>query len=493
MDANSPTRRIADSRPPVFETRPDATEIKERLRQAEKTVNELLKLVAPRCEEIIDGPKSPSDTSTVMRETRRLALEMFENLRAMERLFGMPENFASALERIGRSVSTSMSKSAPELRRFQMISESLELLREHLGMDYAGIWLIREGGDVPLHESGSLHPSCEMDTVREQIEAAIEGTKDGRFAFLDPSDSEGGGVDAVFIFRNIEGKPVGYLLLDDYDTAHDIDMETIRQVAETYYLQLHAAIHEEESAMAKKELLDIQRELERMRNELHNNRFDQLTGVLRKDAAEGTMSNVIERIRRSPAEASAVLCIFDIDHFKRVNDTYGHLMGNEVLSKMGEVLAGKCGGYSPRKIDTICRWGGEEFVILFDETDEKGARSATNRIASALKALKFRDAESGVEFGITVTTGLVGIRTSELRELPLDTDVLAHYFHLADKCLYYGKRAGRDIVVTFEPGVTDPKNLPTEPGADADDGEIAAYEAGIAAIRERAGADPIRK
>lgn len=336
MDKTPSTPRnphVAENRPSVFEAQPNPEEIRERFRQAEKTVAELLKLVAPRCNELIDGQGAGNaEVSAVLTETRRLVLEMFENIREMERLFGLPENFASALERIGRSVSTSMVESAPELKRFRMISESLDLLRKYLEMDYAGIWLLKNGKGVPLHESGSLHPSADHAAIDEQVALAIKGTEDGRFAYLDPSDSEDGGVDAVFIFRNIEGKPIGYLLLDDYDTAHDIDMGQIAEIAETYYVHLHAVIHEEESALAQKELLEIRNELERMRNELHNTRFDQLTGLLRKDAAEELLRNAIERVRRS--EGSAVLCIFDIDHFKKVNDTYGHLMGNEVLSEL---------------------------------------------------------------------------------------------------------------------------------------------------------------
>lgn len=328
---------MVENRPPVFETQPNPEEIRERFRQAEKTVGELLKLVAPRCNELIEGSGQPSEVSAVMTETRRLVLEMFENLREMERLFGLPENFVAALERIGRSVSTSMNESAPELRRFRMISESLDLLRKHLEMDYAGIWLLKDGKGIPLHESGSLHPQSDLAVIEEQVALAIEGTKDGRFAYLDPSDSDGGGVDAVFIFRNIDGRPIGYLLLDDYDTAHDIDMDQISQIAETYYVHLHAVIHEEETALAQKELLDIRSELERMRQELQNTRFDQLTGLLRKDAAEELLKNAIERVRRT--EGSAVLCIIDIDHFKKVNDTYGHLTGNDVLSELGKVLS----------------------------------------------------------------------------------------------------------------------------------------------------------
>lgn len=60
---------------------------------------------------------------------------------------------------------------------------------------------------------------------------------------------------------------------------------------------------------------------------------------------------------------------------------------------------------------------------------------------------------------------MVGIKTSEVRELPRETDLLAHYFELADRALYFGKRNGRDQIVSYEAGKTDPENAPSEPTA----------------------------
>lgn len=58
---------------------------------------------------------------------------------------------------------------------------------------------------------------------------------------------------------------------------------------------------------------------------------------------------------------------------------------------------------------------------------------------------------------------MVGIKTAEAREIPRDTDALAHYFEKADRALYYGKRTGRDKIVRYQAGLTDPENLPPEP------------------------------
>lgn len=86
--------------------------------------------------------------------------------------------------------------------------------------------------------------------------------------------------------------------------------------------------------------------------------------------------------------------------------------------------------------------------MLFDETNEAGAKSAAERISAAIKKMRFDDGESG-EFGITATIGMVEIKTAEVRELPRDADLLSHYFELADKALYFGKRNGRDRIVCY--------------------------------------------
>lgn len=291
------TPRVAENAPAIFKEIPDISTIQERFKQVEGMVAALVNLVGPRCDEIMKNgarlsvsddqtivANANDDTGKVLLETRRLAMEMLDNLREMEHILGLPENFVSALERTRRSVLQSMKGKSPELVRFRIISETLELLRHRLGMDYAGIWLLKNGRGVQLHESGKLHADADLAVIDEQVRDAIVKTEGGKFAYLDPSDSSDGGVDAVFIFRNIEGNPIGYLLLDDYETAHDIDADTVSQVAETYYVHLHAVIHEEEAALAQKELHGIRRELDRMRdelensrNELENSRFDLLT------------------------------------------------------------------------------------------------------------------------------------------------------------------------------------------------------------------------
>lgn len=479
----SRSARVVDSTLPVSRSA-DISEIRERVLQFRRAALEIRNLVGPRCEEILAGKEIPDKNSeawAVISEIRQLLPGLIDNVSIMERLIDVPENFASALERVGHSVSTSMMSSSPEVRRFRMISESLDLLREYLKMDYAGIWLIREGGDIAIHESGKLHEDAEFGVIREQVGLAIEGTRGGRFAYLDPSDSEDGGVDAVFVFRNIDDEAIGYLLLDDYDTAHDIDLDSISEIAKTYYSQLRTIIHEEEAALAKKELAGIQKELERMRSELHDNQYDKLTGLLHRDASQQVIEHAISRLRNAPAGTSAALCMVDIDFFKKVNDTYGHDKGDEVLAAVGGVLAGNGADYQPRGTDTASRWGGEEFVMFLDKTEERGAKSAMRRISSAIKNLSFPGNKPGEEFRITITAGIVVIRPTDVKSLDRDVELVPHFLKFADNCLYYGKQMFRDIVVVHEEGLDFPPK-PVQPtlellGREPWEAEMEAYAA----------------
>ncbi|MDQ1344196.1 MAG: hypothetical protein QG650_916 [Patescibacteria group bacterium] len=465
---------VADSSLPVSGT-PDIGEIRDYILEFRRAAIEIRNLVGPRCEDILSNEEIPEKGSgawEVISEIRQLLPSLIENVSVLEKLVDVPENFASVLEHMGRTVSTSMAGSAPEIRRFRMISESLELLREFLDMDYAGIWLLRRTGDVAIHESGILHESADMAVIHEQVQSAIEGTKDGKFAYLDPSDSEDGGVDAVFVFRHLDGEPIGYLLLDDYTTAHDIDINAISEVAKTFYIQLRAIIHEEETFLARKETLELRKEMERMQEELrkemgrmqeelHGSQHDKLTGLVLRGTSEPIIENSIARLRRSDEGRSVALCMLDIDFFKKVNDTYGHAMGDKVLAAVGGVLSGKSTGEIHRQSDVVSRWGGEEFVLFLDDTDEYGAKSVLKRIVASIKELVFTDPNTGDPFRISVTVGIKGIHTADLSRIDRNESLVGHFLKLADESLYHGKESGRDIIVVHEEGAGLPPK-PTE-------------------------------
>ncbi len=157
--------------------------------------------------------------------------------------------------------------------------------------------------------------------------------------------------------------------------------------------------------------------------------MDGLTGVFNRrhffELAGATLTHC-ERLKRG-----VCIAMLDVDHFKVVNDRYGHAAGDEALKALTRVCQREC-----RSSDIIARHGGEEFVVLLPETTLESARAVVERVRRAIAEEPIAVA-SGVSFSITVSGGLTERRDGESLEV-----LLAR----ADDALYQAKRAGRDRV-----------------------------------------------
>ena len=130
------------------------------------------------------------------------------------------------------------------------------------------------------------------------------------------------------------------------------------------------------------------------------------------------------------------LIIFDIDHFKRINDTYGHEFGNEILRAFAWILKN-----NSRKVDTVARYGGEEFCVLAPGMKNRHVLGYTERIREKFKGMKF-GAPGGGTVGVTVSAGIV---TTE----NFTPENYADFIRAADSALYKSKKAGRDRITVF--------------------------------------------
>jgi two-component system cell cycle response regulator len=158
--------------------------------------------------------------------------------------------------------------------------------------------------------------------------------------------------------------------------------------------------------------------------------FDPLTGLNNRRFLENHLSTMIEnaRMRRAPL----TLMILDIDHFKNVNDTYGHDCGDEVLKGFADRLRGIIRGG-----DLLCRLGGEEFVIVMPGVNAQAASRIAERARQAIQQEAFVMAATGQQIPITASIGL-----AERRE---DTNPHELY-RRADQALYRSKSEGRNRV-----------------------------------------------
>jgi len=125
------------------------------------------------------------------------------------------------------------------------------------------------------------------------------------------------------------------------------------------------------------------------------------------------------------------IALIDLDHFKKVNDTYGHLKGDDVLKYLIHSIT-----HEIREIDSISRYGGEEFIIIMDNTDTKGADECALRINKNIENLRFPGFPES--FRMTISTGITTYKSPESIE-----QLIAR----SDKALYKAKAAGRNQVV----------------------------------------------
>lgn len=142
-------------------------------------------------------------------------------------------------------------------------------------------------------------------------------------------------------------------------------------------------------------------------------------------------------------EALAIL-IMDIDYFKRYNDYYGHLAGDEGIAQVAEAIQSSLS----RPGDLVARYGGEEFIALLSDTHEEGAYHVAERIRKSVAALNIKHTDSPTATHVTISIGGAVINNTSGTEL-------RDQIHAADKALYVAKEQGRDQVVVklFSPTV----------------------------------------
>ena len=158
---------------------------------------------------------------------------------------------------------------------------------------------------------------------------------------------------------------------------------------------------------------------------------DGLTGVWNRRYLALTLAKEIERAQRFGRPLSVLMV--DIDRFKDVNDAYGHLRGDEVLVELSRRMLSRIRG----EIDTMARFGGEEFIIALPETPREGARVVANKLRRAVRAKPFVS-DVGADVKVTVSIGVA--------VYPEDGRTGEELIRAADVAMYKAKRRGRDRV-----------------------------------------------
>lgn len=160
---------------------------------------------------------------------------------------------------------------------------------------------------------------------------------------------------------------------------------------------------------------------------------DQLTGCLNRRGLYELLRRHVAQRRRQGLESEDALLILDLDHFKQLNDRYGHATGDRVLAAVGECLRSIC-----RDGDILCRSGGEEFVLLLPEVPRQRLRSTAERICRSIRACT----PGGLQISASIGATCMVLQESEEFD---------EHLNRADQALYRAKQRGRDRVAVLNP------------------------------------------
>jgi len=158
--------------------------------------------------------------------------------------------------------------------------------------------------------------------------------------------------------------------------------------------------------------------------------IDPLTELYNRRYMDETLKRELQRAKRRKSQLSLILV--DLDHFKRVNDTYGHDTGDDLLRRVGEVLR-----QGIRTVDIACRFGGEELVVILPDCDMNAAVQRAERLRVAVAAIEL----SGRALAHAVTASFGVSSTSD------GNDEVESLLRAADQALYTAKQTGRNRVV----------------------------------------------
>jgi diguanylate cyclase (GGDEF)-like protein len=159
---------------------------------------------------------------------------------------------------------------------------------------------------------------------------------------------------------------------------------------------------------------------------------DTLTGIANRRAYQRGFETMLDRAKRRAGSLYLILC--DIDHFKKINDSFGHPVGDEVLRQVSKLFERVI-----RTVDLAARTGGEEFAILLEDADEEGAWKVAERLRKLVESLEL--IFLGKRATVTISLGISAF--------PRDASSIERLVSCADRALYHAKDCGRNRSVLW--------------------------------------------
>lgn len=232
-----------------------------------------------------------------------------------------------------------------------------------------------------------------------------------------------------------DGRKVKYSILVDTTGAKESQGELIRQHAKLAVKSKQISVTNKKLQIAKLNLQKTVRELEESKTELQLlASTDPLTGLYNRRHFSDISKSIFAIARRNYADLSVL--IMDIDKFKDVNDAYGHDVGDVAINVVSSVLQ-----KNSRSSDVICRFGGEEFVVLLPETSEEGAFTIAEKIRTSLAETEINLPEIAETHTQSIRCTIsIGVSTID----PKADENVEAAISRADKALYQAKHQGRN-------------------------------------------------
>jgi two-component system, cell cycle response regulator len=281
------------------------------------------------------------------------------------------------------------------------------------------LFLVKWGFEVAVATTGT-----EALAMLERMDAP-------RLAILDWMMPGMEGVQVCQKLRESSDRPYVYVMLLTARTQKEDLLQGLESGADDYLTkpfdsqELRARLH------VGQRILDLQDQLIAAGEELlYRATHDNLTGMVNRGVIMDTLRR--ERARQAREGGSFGIVLVDLDHFKYVNDTYGHLAGDDVLREAAQRMMG-----CVRPYDSVGRYGGEEFLIVVPSSDAMGTMGLAERMRRAIEAKPMMT--NSVSIAVTASFGV----TASIDKSPLDAQEI---LRLADAALYRAKERGRNRV-----------------------------------------------
>jgi len=260
-----------------------------------------------------------------------------------------------------------------------------------------------------------------------------QALKDARQALSCIVDSTQGSLDKVDRETQTYQESLGTVAkqLTDAEPSGTGDIVT-RLIDETMRMQAASRSLQEELEKTNEDLQSLRTEFRRVRQE---SMVDPLTGIQNRRAFDTSLAAAREHAKTS--NEALCLLLVDIDHFKKVNDIYGHVVGDAVLKQVVNAINDVVRGG-----DVLARYGGEEFVLLLPNTPMEGAERVADNICNQVRNQKMDNGHVGKNVGrVTVSVGVALFSSNETIE---------QFVVRADTALYRAKESGRNRICTSE-------------------------------------------